>query len=69
MVGTLLSTSFASGATDMQVTNQMGHSKIETTKNIYGHLFAQDRAQILRAMNAAVSRLYVHEDRAEDQAA
>jgi integrase len=26
----------ASGATDMQVTNQMGHSKIETTKNIYG---------------------------------
>ncbi len=30
----------ASGATDMQVTNQMGHSKIETTKNIYGHLFA-----------------------------
>ena len=52
----------ASGATDMQVTNQMGHSKIETTKNIYGHLFAQDRAQILRAMNAAVSRLYVHED-------
>jgi integrase len=30
----------ASGASDMQVTNQMGHSKIETTKNIYGHLFA-----------------------------
>jgi integrase len=26
----------ASGATDMQVANQMGHSKIETTKNIYG---------------------------------
>ena len=51
MVGTLLSTGFASGATDMQVTNQMGHSKIEATKNIYGHLFAQDRAQILRAMN------------------
>ena len=49
----------ASGATDMQVANQMGHSKIETTKNIYGHLFAQDRAFILEAMNQAVSRLYV----------
>ena len=40
----------ASGATDMQVTNQMGHSKIETTKNIYGHLFAQDRALILKSI-------------------
>jgi len=28
----------ASGASDMQVAHQMGHSKIETTKNIYGHL-------------------------------
>jgi integrase len=52
----------ASGATDMQVANQMGHSKIETTKNIYGHLFAQDRASILEAMNQAVTRLYVQED-------
>ena len=34
------------GRTDMQLTNQMGHSKIETTKNIYDHLFAQDRAFI-----------------------
>jgi len=45
----------------MQVAHQMGHSKIETTKNIYGHLFAQDRAAILDAMNQAVSRLYVYE--------
>ena len=52
----------ASGATDMQVANQMGHSRIETTKNIYGHLFAQDRATILQAMNQAVTRLYVQED-------
>ncbi|HEY2238182.1 MAG TPA: site-specific integrase, partial [Streptosporangiaceae bacterium] len=52
----------ASGASDMHVTTQMGHSRIETAKNIYGHLFAQDRAEILRAMNAAVSRLYVQED-------
>jgi integrase len=51
----------ASGASDMQVANQMGHSKIETTKNIYGHLFAQDRASILMA-NQAVTRLYVQED-------
>ena len=29
----------ASGASDVQVAHQMGHSKIETTKNIYGHLF------------------------------
>ena len=54
----------ASGATDMQVANQMGHSKIETTKNIYGHLFAQDRASILDAMNQAVSRLYAYEAQA-----
>ena len=54
----------ASGASDMQVANQMGHSKIETTKNIYGHLFAQDRAAIRDAMNQAVTRLYVQEDEA-----
>ena len=42
----------------MQVAHQMGDSRIETTKNIYGHLFAQDRALILEAMNQAVSRLY-----------
>jgi integrase len=53
----------ASGATDMQVAHQMGHSKVETTKNIYGHLFAQDRASILEAMNQAVSRLYAYESR------
>jgi integrase len=29
----------ASGATDMQVAQQMGRSKIETTKNAYGHPF------------------------------
>jgi integrase len=51
----------ASGASDVQVAHQMGHSKIETTKNIYGHLFAQDRTAILDAMNQAVSRLHVYE--------
>lgn len=51
----------ASGALDMQVADQMGHSKIEATKNIYGHLFASDRAEILGAMNQAVSRLYAYE--------
>ena len=64
----------ASGASDMQVAYQMGHSKVETTKNIYGHLFAQDRADVLTAMNEAVSRLRAYEDpksgnQAEDQAA
>jgi integrase len=52
----------ASGASDMQVAHQMGHSKVETTKNIYGHLFAQDRADVLKAMNEAVSRLHAYED-------
>ena len=47
----------ASGTTDMRVADQMGHSKVGTTKNIYGHLFAQDRASVLDAMNQAVSRL------------
>jgi hypothetical protein len=28
-----------SGASDMHVPQQMGRSKIEATKNIYGHLF------------------------------
>jgi len=51
----------ASGASDIQVAHQMGHSRIETTKNIYGHLFAQDRSAILDAMNQAVSRLYAYE--------
>ena len=51
----------ASGASDIQVARQMGHSRIETTKNIYGHLFAQDQAAILDALNEAVSRLYVYE--------
>jgi hypothetical protein len=52
----------------MPSTDQMGHSKIETTKNIYGHLFAQDRAQMLKAINEAVSRLYVQEgDSAEEE--
>ncbi len=64
----------ASGASDMQVAHQMGHSKVETTKNIYGHLFAQDRADVLNAMNEAVSRLHAYEDpesgsQAEDQVA
>ena len=64
----------ASGASDMQVAHQMGHSKVETTKNIYGHLFAQDRADVLTAMNQAVSRLHAYEDpepgnQAEEQVA
>jgi integrase len=60
----------ASGASDVQVAHQMGHSKIETTKNIYGHLFAQDRTAILHAMNQAVSRLHVYEsdDNGKNQA-
>ncbi len=56
----------ASGASDVQVAHQMGHSKIETTKNIYGHLFAQDRTIILDAMNRAVTRLYAYEGEAPD---
>jgi integrase len=59
----------ASGASDVQVANQMGHRKIETTKNIYGHLFAQDRKLILKAINQAVSRLYVEEGTAGEEAA
>ena len=49
----------------------MGHSRIETAKNIYGHLFAQDRALILDAINQAVSRLYAYEsqDPGDDAAA
>jgi integrase len=60
----------ASGASDVQVAHQMGHSKIETTKNIYGHLFAQDRTAILDAINQAVSRLYAYEsaDNGKNQA-
>jgi hypothetical protein len=39
-----------------------GHSKTETTKNIDGHLFAQDRSIILTAINQAVTRLYAYEN-------
>jgi len=59
----------ASGASDMQVAHQMGHSKIETTKNIYGHLFAQDRAAVLHALNQAVSRLHAYESKDPDTTA
>lgn len=62
----------ASGASHMKVAHQMGHSKVETTKNIYGHLFAQDWASILEAMNEVVSRLHAYESpeaAEEDQAA
>jgi integrase len=52
----------ASGATDMQICNQMGHSRVETTKNIYGHLFDQDRTSLLDALNSAVTRLYITDD-------
>ena len=45
-----------------------GPQRVETTKNIYGHLFAQDRAFILSAINQAVCRLYVHEDGEEEAA-
>jgi integrase len=55
------SLAIASGATDMQVAYQMGHSRVETTKNIYGHLFAQDRTSLLRRLNEAVTRLHVYE--------
>ena len=57
----------ASGASDVQVAAQMGHSRVETTKNIYGHLFAEDRLSILAAMNAAVSRLHVVEDVSDEE--
>jgi hypothetical protein len=42
----------------------MGHRRVETTKNIYGRLFSQDRAFLLKALNDAVSRLYVEEEAA-----
>ncbi len=41
-------------------------SKIERTKNMYGHLFAHDRTSILDAMNQAVSRLHAYEDAVGD---
>ncbi len=62
----------ASGASEVQVAHQMGHSKFETTRNIYGHLFASDQTAILDAMNQAVSRrLHANEkpETAEDAAA
>jgi integrase len=54
----------ASGASDVQVANQMGHRRVETTKNIHGHLFSQDRAFLIKTLNDAVSRLYVEEEEA-----
>jgi hypothetical protein len=50
----------------------MGHSKIETTKNIYGNPLrpgpAQDRTAILKAINQAVSRRSVQEESGEEAA-
>ena len=47
----------------------MGHAKIETTKNIYGHLFAQDRALIAKAMSQTISRLHAANTKDESTAA
>lgn len=56
----------ASGASDMEICAQMGHSKVEITKNIYGHMFTQDRTELLKRLNSAVTRLYVTETEQED---
>jgi integrase len=58
----------ASGASDVQAAHQMGHSRIETTRNIYGHLFAQDRASLLEALNQAAGRLCAYENHGDGDA-
>lgn len=50
------------GWTDKQIANQMGHAKIQTTINIYGHLFTMDRPRLLEALNARVASLSVIDD-------
>ena len=52
----------ASGASRMEVQNQIGHRKIETTDNIYGHLFVEDRTALLTKLNSKATQLYVVED-------
>ena len=47
-----------------QISRLVGHSSSTTTETIYRNLFAQDRAFILKAMNQAVSRLYVQDEQA-----
>lgn len=47
------------GWTDVQIANQMGHAKVQTTKNIYAHLFAMDRAALLAALNDRIATLHV----------
>jgi hypothetical protein len=51
----------ASGASDVQVAHQMGHSKIETTKNIYA-ICSPRTAPSSWAHEPAVSRLYAYEN-------
>jgi hypothetical protein len=41
---------------------------VKYTAHELRHLFAQDRASILKAMNQAVSRLYLQEDTDEEAA-
>jgi hypothetical protein len=51
---------------DSAVTARSGSSSDELDRLAltlgYGHLFAQDRAIVLDAMNQAVTRLYAYED-------
>lgn len=49
------------GITDVMIANQMGHAKVETVKDIYAHLFAINHDDLLAAINATVSRLWVAE--------
>lgn len=51
----------ASGATELDVMNQMGHSSINTTYAIYGHLFEKDRSDLLDRLNRKITGLYAVE--------
>ena len=58
---------FATVGSIKVVRRRLGHTSSETTQ-IYIYLFAQDWALILKAMNQAVSRLYVDEETGEEAA-
>lgn len=47
-----------SGANQLEIKKELGHTKIETTLNHYGHLFREDQETTLRRANAISAEVF-----------
>ncbi|BAL91943.1 hypothetical protein AMIS_67230 [Actinoplanes missouriensis 431] len=47
----------ASGASDYEIQEQMGHVSVEMTRRVYGHLFRVDRTELARRVSKKIATL------------